>query len=282
MGAMKREEIGEPDTVITVIIPTFRRPDQLLRALCSALADDIDGLEVIVVDDAPEQSARAVVDGVNDARVRYEAMPTVTGGRPAHVRNHAIGLTRGELLYFLDDDDTVCEGALRSIVETFAANPDAGVVFGRVLCDGPNRVVRERYQRWFDWAATTAGRIERSRRLTVGVILFRGTVIINSCCAVRREVAVAVGGYDPAIDVYEDVDFFLRAIRHSGHVFINRPVLLYRTGEQSIIHDLDGDVTSIGTSYEIIRRKYRAAHGRMEYLALHVMCKLLPVGAPVN
>ncbi len=266
---------------ITVIIPTFRREDMVVRAVKSALRRDLD-VEVLVIDDSPERSAEDAIRGIGDPNVRYVAMEEPTGGRPALVRNLGIEMARHDILYFLDDDDEVLPGALRAFSEAFAENPDAGVAFGRVECVGPDEPTRVRYQSWYDHVAASARRVQRSSWLTAGVIMFRGTVLINSCCAVRRSVAIELGGYDTEMPVYEDVDFFTRGIRMTGHCFVDRPVLRYSTGMPSIIHDLDGDTQPIVDAHGTMYEKYRAKWGRLDFRALQVVSKLLPLGSPFD
>lgn len=264
---------------ITVIIPTYRREHALVRAIASTVEPELD-IEVIVIDDSPERSAESVVASIGRPDVRYVAMPVPSGGKPALVRNHGIGLAAHEVLYFLDDDDQVLPGGLVAFAEAFAANPDAGVAFGTVRCVGPDEPTRVRYQAWFDQVATSARTVRRSSWLTAGVIMFRGTLIINSCCAIRRSVAIDLGGYDPEIAVYEDVEFFTRGIRLAGHCFVDQPVLLYSTGLPSIIHDLRGDEEPIVVAHRQMYDKYRERWGRLDFRTLQVACKLLPLGSP--
>lgn len=265
---------------VSVITPTFRRERELCEAVESALAQEGVSVQVIVLDDSPERSAKNAIESMGDARVRYVAREVPSQGKPALVRNEGIHLAEGRYVYFLDDDDHVLPGGLRSMVKALDERPDAGVAFGRVECFGPDPEVLARYRAWFDWAGDTAFLLSKSSWLTVGTILFRGTVIINSACMMRRDVARRLEGYDPAIPYYEDVEFHTRGIRQFGHVFVNRPVLHYRTGRPSLIHDLKGDGGPIADSYRIMHAKYKARHGMLEYRALQVVSKLLPLTEP--
>ena len=69
-------------------------------------------------------------------------------------------------------------------------------------------------------------------------MLFQPTVLVNSARLIRRECVEALGGYNEDLAVFEDVDFYLRAIRRFGCVFVDRPVLEYRTGAPSLMHNL--------------------------------------------
>lgn len=274
---MRADECGP---MLTVVIPTFRRERQLQGAIHSALAGGVENLEVLVVDDSPEQSARAAVESVGDRRVQYLAMEVPSKGKPALVRNYAISLARGRYLYCLDDDDQCCPGALGALVEALERHPRAAVAFGRVSAVGPDRAVRERYAQWWAWAARVARRVRFSSWLTTGVIMFRGTLIINSACVIRTSAARALGGNNPRLEVYEDVEFFTRGIRRYGHVFVDVPVLLYSTGLQSIMHDLDWEQSVLESSHRRFHAAYKESYGALNYRLLQVVSKLLPIERP--
>jgi hypothetical protein len=266
------------DPMVSIIIPTYRREQQVVAAVRSALAHGAARIEVVVIDDTPDLTARDAVLAIDDDRIRYGGMEVPSRGRPALVRNAGIERARGRYLYFLDDDDLVVPGAIDRLVDALERHPREGVAYGCVECFGPDVAIRDRYNRWFGWAAQTSRRVQHSSWITAGVILFRGTLIINSCCMVRRKVAVALGGYDPAVSVYEDVDFFTRGIRQFGHVFVDAPVLRYSTGLQSIIHDLHKETDVIVDSYALMHENYRLRHGMADYRALQIVSKLLPIG----
>ena len=92
-----RSSISVRATVVdvSVVIATFRRPQQLSEALTSVLKQTGVSLEAIVVDDSPESSARDVVENFKDSRVRYITNPEPSGGFPSVVRN----LGRGASLF---------------------------------------------------------------------------------------------------------------------------------------------------------------------------------------
>jgi len=113
---------------LSVLIPTIRRREDLGRALRSVLENGFDGeLEVIVSDDDPAGSAREVVEGLGDARVRYVINP----GPHGHVGNWAFMSTQpgGEYCFKLDDDDLIRPGFLAKSVAVLREHPDVGSVY---------------------------------------------------------------------------------------------------------------------------------------------------------
>lgn len=258
---------------VSVVIPTFRREKLVVEAIKSALGQPGVTLEVFVLDDSPEGSAREAVEGIGDARVLYMHRARPSGGRPAVVRNEGARLARGTFLHFLDDDDRLAEGALAALVGALERRR-AGVAFGTVTPFGEDPAVLEQQREYFRRAAALARR-RWTRFDMTACLLFKPTCFVNSACMVRREVALSIGGYDSDLSHCEDAEFYMRAIRASGFVFVDREILHYRTGAPSLMHDLKGDRAQIGHSYGIAYRKYRRTHGPLEFYALKALSKVL-------
>ncbi|WP_201773072.1 glycosyltransferase family 2 protein [Gemmatirosa kalamazoonensis] len=250
---------------MSVVIPTFRREGMVVEAVRSALGQTGVALEVIVLDDSPEASAKAAIAAIGDARVRYVHRAVPSGGNPALVRNEGLSLARGEFLHFLDDDDVFLDGALAASIAALRRT-NAGVAVGLVKPFGPDpAAVREETQYFADGEQWL--RRAKSRFALVAGMLYRRTPLVNSACTIRRTCAEAVGGYSAAVRIVEDVDFYLRAIRRFGFVFLDRTVVKYRVGLPSIMHSLT-DRGVLKGSYRQIYLQYRNEHGPVELLAL--------------
>jgi len=95
--------ISRNDTpLVSVIIPTYRRPDVIREAILSVLEQTYPHLEVIVVSDGPDPATAAAVQGI-DPRVSYHELAVNSG--PAAARNAGVAVSRGEWIGFCDDDD---------------------------------------------------------------------------------------------------------------------------------------------------------------------------------
>jgi glycosyltransferase involved in cell wall biosynthesis len=96
--------------VVSVVVPTYHRRAELRRALASIAAQGVEGVEVVVVNDAGCDVAD-VVDEVRD-RLAIQQINLVSHRGLAVTRKIGICAARGQSLAFLDDDDVWLPGHL--------------------------------------------------------------------------------------------------------------------------------------------------------------------------
>src|SRR5437870_2504972 len=91
---------------ISVIIPTYRRPDLLKKCLIELNGQYYpkQNYEVIVVSDGPDPMTAKLISGLSfkDMQFKFIQMPVKKG--PAAARNYGWKLSSGVLIAFTDDD----------------------------------------------------------------------------------------------------------------------------------------------------------------------------------
>lgn len=116
---------------LAVLIPTFRRPDSLARALQSVFAQSVAPDEIIVADNDPAAGARDVVEGLR----LHAPCPLVYVHAPeagvANARNAGFAATKAARIAQLDDDESAPPGWLAAL-EAVRTATGAQVVFGPV------------------------------------------------------------------------------------------------------------------------------------------------------
>jgi GT2 family glycosyltransferase len=127
---------------VSVVTPTYHRPELLGRCLAALVAQDFDpaGYEVVVADDAADDATRRQVEAlaaIAKPAVRYVA---VTGNHgPAAARNRGWQAARGAVIAFTDDDTVPDPGWLSAGVPPFERDPDLAAVTGRVVVPLPEQ-----------------------------------------------------------------------------------------------------------------------------------------------
>ena len=125
--------------LVTILIPTYKRPTMLVEALESALKQDYANLEIIVCDDASTDETEEVVSRyLSDPRLRY-FRASQNGGM---VRTWKWGLEKlasGEWFLILSDDDYLTDPKfIWTAVAKAVADPGIRVVLaaGTVRIEG--------------------------------------------------------------------------------------------------------------------------------------------------
>src|SRR5262245_5677522 len=114
---------------ISVVIPTCRQPQLLLRCLTAVLSQrcEPDIFEVIVVDDGRDETTRELVEAIADgaplaAELRY-LRPAVGSGAAA-ARNAGWRAARGRLVAFTEDHAVPAPTWLKEGERAMYAHPD--------------------------------------------------------------------------------------------------------------------------------------------------------------
>ena len=124
---------------LSVVIPTYGRPELLDEAIESVLVQGLADVEVIVVDDHPTIPAeRSSWCAAGDPRVRIMRSGPSAGG--AWAKTAGARTARGQIVVFLDDDDTLFSGACARILEAFKAVPQVDLLYLDVECFGERAV----------------------------------------------------------------------------------------------------------------------------------------------
>ncbi len=134
------------ERLVSVVIPTFERPEQLERAVESVLAQTHTELEVLVVGDCCPALGDEIL-GEGDPRVRSANLDRHHGDSGAAPRNFALKtMARGSLVAYLDDDDAWRPTHLADLVRRFDEEPEIAFAFSSyelrgtaVECPAPRR-----------------------------------------------------------------------------------------------------------------------------------------------
>lgn len=97
--------------LVSIIIPTYSRPQFIIRAIQSALSQTYRPIEIIVVDDNgigskyQIETENLLKEYINQKLIKYIAHPYNMNGAAA--RNTGIQASKGDYITFLDDDDEI-------------------------------------------------------------------------------------------------------------------------------------------------------------------------------
>lgn len=113
---------------VSIVIPTYNRPDFLIEAVQSVLAQTCPVFEILIVDDGSEEKHHdriKRISGLGQNIFVYQ-WPANKGASAA--RNFGLEKAKGEYILFLDDDDLIDPGMIESSLKVFDQQPGIDVV----------------------------------------------------------------------------------------------------------------------------------------------------------
>ncbi|MGZ5804781.1 MAG: glycosyltransferase family 2 protein [Xanthobacteraceae bacterium] len=188
---------------ISVVLTTFNRAALLSRAVDSVLAQTGAAFELIIIDDASTDDTSARLAALRDPRIRFKVAPTNLG--PSGARNLGIEMASAPIVAFLDSDDIYLPGRLSVPLAAIAGDPD-------IVCTLSSA-------RKFDRGLPRDARIPS---LKLAAAAFEWALICDlipveaTSITVRRDAAVAAGGFCPGLRLTEDREFLIRVARHGA------------------------------------------------------------------
>ena len=208
-------------TTVSVVIPTWNRPEFLKRAVRSALDQTCSPLEVLVCDDGSTDNTEATVRSFDDRRVIW--LPGERAGGPAAARNRGIKASRGEWIAFLDDDDVWLPEKLEQQLREIADHR-----IGAVCCDA------WRDRPGVDGATPLLGGVNATLRFKNMLAANR---VICSSMMVQRDILQAAGGFpeDAGLTAMEDYALWLRVADMTSIAYCAVPLLSYRDDSEHSI-----------------------------------------------
>jgi O-antigen biosynthesis protein len=201
-AALQEVEALESRPLISLAMPTYRSDLGYLRkAIDSVLAQHYPEWELCIVDDGSEQPelvAELRRYAGADPRIRFEAAENrgISGAT-----NAAMAMCGGEFVGFIDHDDELTPDALLRVAQALTADPSLDVVYSDS-----------------DKLTLHGVRADPFLKPDFSPVYALGAMYIGHLLVVRRALAEAAGGFDPAFDTIQDFELFLRVSERTDRI----------------------------------------------------------------
>jgi GT2 family glycosyltransferase len=233
--------------LVSICIPTYKRPDLLLEAVRSCLSQTYQNIEIVISDDSPDELSQQTIEAVNHTHnIRYYRNPRALG--QAKNVNQLFALAKGTHLVLLHDDDLLLPNAVNDLLQIWESYPDIVVCYGKqYVVDMPGHILkRESIELNESYYRTP---VYEGFQLSSITSALRGQ-LPNDAYMILADAARAVGYSDrPEVGDLCDYEFGLRlAAQYTGFYFIDQYVSSYRITDCAISTNNNYD----HLSYELI------------------------------
>lgn len=206
---------------VSLIVPCFNSRAFVRETVASLVAQTLDSLEIIFVDDGSTDDTRAIVETII-AQHPDRAMTLIAQANAgvAAARNRGIAAARGAYVLPVDADDLIDPTMAARCAAVLDAQPATSIVFTDREDFGELQGVY------------SAGRFELARLKYFNQIAY--------CSMFRRTIWDEIGGYRSNVDGFDDWDFWLAAAAHGfrGH-HVAAPLLRHRRHRASYLGRID-------------------------------------------
>ena len=205
------------EDIVTVVIPTYKRPDRIVRAVKSVLNQTYNNIEIIIVDDnginteMANRTWKELENIVDNHKVKYFCNEVNSGG--SYSRNVGLINSSGKYITFLDDDDEIMPEKIKKQVNLLEKLGDkyksVYTSYHKILENGKVYKSAEKVQGdLYQYA------------LSRSVYLGSGSNLL-----VYTELAKEIGGYDVSFKRNQDLEFFTRICEKTNIAFVDDDLL---------------------------------------------------------
>ena len=202
-------------TMISVIVPTYNRAQQLPRALDSILCQSCSPKEIIVVDDGSTDETSALMTSEYPEIVFIQQQNTGVSS----ARNVGIKRASGDWIAFLDSDDEWLPEKLEIQMKALYENP------GEKICH-TNEI----------WIRNGKRVNPKKKHEKFGGWIFQKCLplccISPSSVIIHKSIFKEIGLFDYSLPVCEDYDLWLRITARNPVLYIEEPFLIKYGGHE--------------------------------------------------
>jgi glycosyltransferase involved in cell wall biosynthesis len=185
-----------PLPLVSIVTPSYNMAQYLPDTLDSVLSQDYPNIEYIVMDGGSSDGTLDILERYQ-GRLRYVSAPDKGA---ADAINQGFALAHGEIIGWLNADDTYLPGAIKTAVHRLLEEPDVTAVYGHAYWVDEKGAILKPYP----------------TRSFTPEMLADDCYICQPACFMRRASFEKAGGLDVSLQSSFDYDLWARLARGGG------------------------------------------------------------------
>jgi len=190
--------------LVSVITPSYNQGHFIRETIQSVLTQDYPNLEHIVVDGGSTDGTLPILREFAQSDPRFRFVSEPDRGQ-SHAINKGLALAQGEIIGWLNSDDTYQPGAIRKAVDAFRRQPGCAVVHGKCLMiDEKSKAISALH--------VTPVNFRK---------LFEGCFVCQPAAFIRKSVFQQMGGVDESLNFCMDYDLWIRISKQHSFCYLD-------------------------------------------------------------
>ena len=216
---------------VSVIMPSYNSAEFILNSINSILAQTYQDFEIIIIDDGSKDNTRKIIESLNNPKIVYIYQDNAG---PGAARNTGLAVAKGELIAFLDADDSWKPQKLEIQVKKFIENSKLGLVYSAldVLSEDGHFEYTRKYKNY------------KSHELIKQLLLnYCKSVPLPSTVILKKSYLDMAGYFDTLLPTGEDRDLWFRIAAISDVEYIDNPMTIRFSPKTSIQASMDNSLS---------------------------------------
>jgi len=198
---------------VSVVIPTYKRPKSLSKAISSVLEQTFQDFELNVISDGFHEETDLLMKQYSDIKkINYYFYSENKGGN--YARNYGIKKSTGEYIAFLDDDDLWEQTKLEKQTKILDDRTNIGLVYTG------KKVVFPSLNISYENLPKETGDLSKK-------IFYSNYIGSTSSVMIRKEILEETGLFDENLPSMQDRELWIRICQITAVDAVNEPLLLY-------------------------------------------------------
>jgi len=205
-----RIKIDEMSTnpLVSIITPSYNKGEFIEETIQSVLNQTYQNIEYIIIDGKSIDNTVQIL--MNYPHLKWVSEPD--SGQTDAI-NKGLNRAKGEILAYLNADDTYLPDTIETIVNVFRTQPKTCLIYGDIIHTDKNSNVINIHK---------TGNIDLERFISHRFYLPQPTVFF------RQDVLANTGMFDDSLHLAMDYDYWLRTFPYYPSQYINKPLATAR------------------------------------------------------
>lgn len=205
---------------ISIITPNYNYSEFLPELFESILSQDYQNWEHIIVDDgSTDNSVKIIEEYSAKSNGRIHLIKQDNHGQTFTI-NRALEKTAGDVIAWINSDDSYCSGVFSRIIDSFEKQPDVDAIFGDILIiNGSGHLIKK--NRYLNFHYPT------------GTFIGFGKTISSNAIFWKRHLTEEVGLLNEGLSFVMDSEYWSRLLWNRNVIHINIPIANFRWHSQA-------------------------------------------------
>jgi len=221
--------------LVSIIIPTYNRPNLLTKTLKSIINQSYSNLEIIVINNYPKLNLKPLIKSFKDKRIKYFVEPKKN---TAQARNLGLKKAIGQYICFCDDDDLYLPNKIKFQLKFMQKNPKLDFSYHNFYFQKKNKLYLG---------------LPQNPPITFDQLLTANYLVVHSgSLMIKKNCFKIIKGFNTQL-TSEDADFHYQLANKFKFSYLNKPLTTYR------LHSKNKKKTILKSHYlniEAVKVKY--------------------------